>query len=291
VGRWLDLPAVWRQSADNFGDGDYTPGEPADRMLAVQGLVLHIAQGSGPGTVSWCANPSSDVGPHFVAAEDGTITQMVDTGDYSWCQAAGNRYWLSVECAGWSGNPLTAAQVESVARILARAHQVYRVPLQATDSPDGRGLGWHGMGGAAWGGHTNCPGQPVLKQRPEIIARAKQLVGGDDDLQQDERAWLARCVEILAAMATGNPEMWTKQRVRAQEQLNAVAEQVPALLAEVRALTAAFRAIAEGGTSVDTAAVLASIRDVRQLVEREHAAELAAARAEVKARTADEAGP
>lgn len=178
MGHWTDLPAVWHQAADNFGDGDYTTNEQADRMAAVNGIALHIAQGSGAGTVSWCANPSSDVGPHFVVAEDGTITQMVDTTDYSWCQAAGNRYWLSVENAGWSGNPLTAGQVEANARILAKAHQVYGVPLQATDDVNGRGLGWHGMGGAAWGGHYDCPGEPIKAQRGAIIARAQQIIDG-----------------------------------------------------------------------------------------------------------------
>lgn len=178
MGHWTDLPAVWHQAADNFGDGDYTPNEPADRMAAVNGIALHIAQGSGAGTVSWCANPSSDVGPHFVVDESGNITQMVDTDDYSWCQAAGNRYWLSVENAGWSGNPLTAGQIEANARILARAHQVYGVPLQATDSTSGRGLGWHGMGGADWGGHYDCPGEPIKAQRGAIIARAQQIIGG-----------------------------------------------------------------------------------------------------------------
>lgn len=186
MGHWTDLPAVWHQAADNFGDGDYVPNEPADRMAAVNGIALHIAQGSGAGTVSWCANPSSDVGPHFVVDESGNITQMVDTDDYSWCQAAGNRYWLSVENAGWSGNPLTAGQIEANARILARAHQVYGVPLQATDSTSGRGLGWHGMGGADWGGHYDCPGEPIKAQRGAIIARAQQIIDGGGSTTMSE---------------------------------------------------------------------------------------------------------
>jgi len=185
MARWGDI-AAWRQAADNFGDGDYTTGEPGDRMLAVVGVTLHVAEGTGPGTISWCSNPGSDIGPHFVVDRDGAITQMVDTDDYSWCQAAGNRYWLSVENAGWSGQPLTAPQVEANARILAKAHQVYGVPLQAADRPDGRGLGWHGMGGAAWGGHYNCPGDPIKAQRPAIIAMAQQILASPQPAVDEE---------------------------------------------------------------------------------------------------------
>ncbi len=34
------------------------------------------------------------------------------------------------------------------------------------------------MGGDAWGGHFNCPGERVKAQRPAIIARVAQLLKG-----------------------------------------------------------------------------------------------------------------
>lgn len=284
MGQWLDLPAVWVQAANNFGDGDYVTGEPSDAISGVYGIALHIAEGTGLGTVSWCSNPNSDVGPHFVVDTNGQITQMVDTDDRSWCQGDGNSYWLSVENAGWSGNPLTLAQIEANARILAKAHQVYKVPLQITDSVSKRGLGWHGMGGASWGNHTNCPGAPILAQRPAIIARAQQILHGEDDMKDDERAWLARCTEILSALATGNPVMWTKERVRAQDQLNALTTQIDVLTAELQALTAAFTVLAENGTNIDTAVVLQAIREIGNLVKQDKEAELAAALAEAQIR-------
>lgn len=145
-------------------------------MFEQRGVVLHIAQGSFEGTIAWQKNPAAEVSSHFVVGEDGAIAQVVDTDITAWTQAAGNGHWMSIENAGFSGNPLTAAQVESCARLYARGVTDYGWPLQATDSTSGRGLGWHGMGGNAWGGHPDCPGQPIINQRGAILARATQLL-------------------------------------------------------------------------------------------------------------------
>jgi len=49
------------------------------------------------------------------------------------------------------------------------------MPDLITDTPGGRGIGTHVMGGAAYGGHT-CPGPgPRAGQRAAIIARAQAL--------------------------------------------------------------------------------------------------------------------
>lgn len=170
MSRWDDLPG-WEWVGPTPSQG------PA--MRRYRGLVLHIAEGSYAGTVSWQRNPSAKVSSHFIVSTDGTIGQMVDTATAAWTQAAGNGEWISVECAGWSGDPLTDAQVEAVAHIYARGVREHGWPLASTDSPAGAGLGWHGMGGVAWGGHPNCPGQPVLAQRPAILARAREILEGD----------------------------------------------------------------------------------------------------------------
>jgi hypothetical protein len=60
--------------------------------------------------------------------------------------------------------------------------------LQVADSPAGYGLGHHGMGGAAWGGHYDCPGPNNVALKPAIVARAIEIVngvGGDDMSRED----------------------------------------------------------------------------------------------------------
>lgn len=159
--------ATWRGPVPN-----YTPGG----MRSHRGLVLHIQQGSEAGTDAWFHNPSSQVSAHFGNPKTGRLDQWVDTDDRAWAEVAGNPDWISVENEGNSGNSLTASQLENVAQLLAWLHTKYGVPLQISDSTV-PGLTGHGLGGSAWGGHYDCPGAPILAQRPQIIARAAAIVG------------------------------------------------------------------------------------------------------------------
>ncbi|MFD7611000.1 peptidoglycan-binding protein [Streptomyces sp. NPDC059828] len=160
--------ATWRPIPRNFTDGGQD---------AVYGVVIHIMDGSLGGTDSWFRNPEAEASSHFGTGRSGQLYQWVDTADRAWAQAGGNRTWLSIENEGRGGDSLTSAQIDRCAEVLAWAHKTYGVPLQLTTSTTGRGLGYHGMGGAAWGGHTSCPGSKVIAQLPEIVKRAKALAG------------------------------------------------------------------------------------------------------------------
>ncbi len=153
---------------------NYTP----DGQQTVRGVVVHIMAGTLEGSQAWFNNQTAQASSHFGTGKDGELRQWVDTDDRAWAQAAGNRDWLSVENEGVGGDALTTAQLDANARVLAWAHKTYGVPLQVAKSPSDRGLGYHAMGGAAWGGHTSCPGTRIVAQLPEIVARAKRLVAG-----------------------------------------------------------------------------------------------------------------
>jgi hypothetical protein len=146
-------------------------------MSAVRGLVLHVEVGTEAGTDGWFHNPSAKASAHFGVAKDGTLHQWVDTADKAWAEAAGNPYWLSVETEGYPNEPLTAAQIQTSARLLAWAAGAHHFPIQVTDSVTGYGFGVHSMGGDAWGGHTGCPGALRAAQRPEIVRIAQSFAG------------------------------------------------------------------------------------------------------------------
>ena len=143
----------------------------------LKGLVLHIEEGSEEGTNSWFHNSKSQVSAHFGNPKKGNLDQWVDTKDKAWAEEGGNSEWISIENEGKSGDSLTPSQLENVAQLLAWLHRTEGIPLQITNKVTRRGLGWHGMGGAAWGDHLACPGDPIKHQRPAIIARAKEIVG------------------------------------------------------------------------------------------------------------------
>lgn len=181
MSHWTDI-ATWRGPTVNEGDGDGRL-EPTDQLAEHRGVIIHIAEGTFEGTIAWQRNPTARVSSHFVVAKDGRIAQMVDTDIRAWTQRDGNSSWLSIENEGRLPAALTAAQVEANARILACAHLVHGVPLQLATTPTGRGLGHHSMGaenGYNWG-HSQCPGPAIKAQKPAIVARALQLINGEDD--------------------------------------------------------------------------------------------------------------
>ncbi|MFJ3867916.1 peptidoglycan recognition protein family protein [Streptomyces nigra] len=160
--------AEWRPIAVNHTKGG---------QEAVRGVVVHIMAGTFEGTDSWFRNPAAKASSHFGTSKSGKLRQWVDTADRAWAQAGGNRTWLSVENEGKGGDVLTDEQLDRIAEVLAWAHKTRGVPLQVTHDPNGKGLGYHAMGGSAWGGHTSCPGPRIVAQLAEIVARAKKLTG------------------------------------------------------------------------------------------------------------------
>lgn len=147
---------------------------------------------------------------HFSTDGDGTIMQSRDTKYRSGANLEGNHRVISIENEDhgpffktWTGSnvpALTAPQVESIAKILAWAHKTHGVPLQLCPNsrPGSRGLAFHRQGidgnfsngrvegGEHWStsGGKVCPGDNRIKQIPAILKRAKELVNGDDDMNE-----------------------------------------------------------------------------------------------------------
>lgn len=275
--------AEWVGPTVNEGDGDGRPGEPEDLMYECRGLIVHIMQGSYGGSIAWGKNPDSDVSFHFANAKDGRLGQLVDTDVRAWTQGSGNGRWLSVENEGYSGEALTPAQVENVAQLYALGVQAYGWPLQATDSPDGAGLGWHGMGGAAWGGHPDCPGEPIKAQRSAILARAAEILGGSD--------MTAAASDVVERWSWGFPTrsdgstpiapvMW---RINDEKWQADVTARLKAAEARDAAMVKAIEAITSNG-GPDAAPIIAAINSVRDDVQADMAellGELAEANAEI----------
>ena len=140
-------------------------------MVAHNGLVLHVQVGDGScyGEFSVPANQASST---WWVAKSGLIEQYVDSDYAAWTEAAGNSTWDSVETEGFPTEPLTPAQITSLSQIYIWGRQQYGWPLALTDDPNGRGFGWHGMGGVAWGNHPNCPGDIRKGQRSAVLLLA-----------------------------------------------------------------------------------------------------------------------
>jgi hypothetical protein len=160
--------ANWRGPVPNMN--------PGGMVRPFMGLVLHVEEGTESGTDSWFHSASAQVSAHFGNPKTGSLDQWVDTNDKAWAQVAGNNSWISVENEGNAGDSLTASQVANAATLLAWLNITENIPMTVANSPTDSGLGYHAMGGAAWGNHLGCPGQPIIDQRAAICSAAAALV-------------------------------------------------------------------------------------------------------------------
>lgn len=240
-----------------------TPNMHPGGMTDHHGLVLHIQQGTEQGSEAWFKNPTSQASAHFLNPKVGGLRQLVDTADRAWAEMAGNYHWVSVENEGLSGQSLTASQVENLAHLVVWLHQVHGMPLQSTDDPNGSGLGWHGMGGAAWGGHYDCPGGPIKAQRAAILARANELLNptppeADMPTTAADAALNAKTLlgtEISDGVSDDSPAQSVGAVLaRMQTMLHELRTQSTAQAAAITALAALV------GGGKDTAAIVAAVQ-------------------------------
>lgn len=146
----------------------------------VTGALVHTQVGNNPGSVSWFNDERSQASAHFCIAQDGSVVQMGPVNGWmAWHAAEGNPHFYGLEFAdnGAPSNPLTQAQITAAAQLLELLSRddVGRFRLQISNDPGTEGLGWHGMGGEAFGGHFNCPGDVRKAQRSVIVALAMSI--------------------------------------------------------------------------------------------------------------------
>jgi hypothetical protein len=180
---------VWKPLSNNYNPGART---------AQLGLILHVQAGNGE-LSGWFSNPAAQASSTFWVSKTGEVYQYMEAGtDKSWAQAAGNGQYDSVETEGQPTEALTDAQVAALARLVRWEHEQFGMPLTVINTPGQSGFGWHGMGGAAWGGHTGCPGDLRRAQMPRILALAQE---GDTTTQTQ---WLLTSDGTLVGLP--NPE-------------------------------------------------------------------------------------
>lgn len=267
--------AVWR---DVGAPAKYSNG----LMRAHLGIVLHVndSQGdqvtstNGDSLYSWITGDHG-MSCHFQVSQMGIVEQYIDTRYSSWCQAAGNDTYLSIETEGHPTTPLTPAQVQACAAILAFVHAEHAIPLQLADQPGERGFGWHGMGAPGWG-HASCPGDLRKAQRAQILQLAAQggVIGDSmsaaevlqiqkyiDAQLAEQRDWI---VDHLQAKFGGTINREVSDASASAAAAKALTDPVDGVLVRLadvqRSLATAATAGTGTGGGVDLAAIAAAAR-------------------------------
>ena len=188
------------------------------RRIKGRGLCGHVAVSSSknlaPGPL---ATRPSDW--HFYLPKIGAAIQYIDLDVQCWATGAGNSTMVAFESEGGLGTtaevnaePWTANQVEWAANILAHLHNTEGTPLQdmGNSLASSRGFGVHRYGidpyrvagGEVWSSSYGkaCPGDAKVRQIPAIVARAQEIVNGDDMSATAEKL----IAEIHAMLGAGN---------------------------------------------------------------------------------------
>lgn len=198
------------------------------------GLILHVATGPADASLyGWFSNPTASASSHWWAGASGGAEQYLDPMEHqSWAQADGNASYHSVETGGDPDAPLTEAQCQAVARIYRWGHDRFGWPYQLAEAPGQKGLGWHGMGGAAWGGHTGCPGDLRKAQRQHILDLAQ---GAAASPTQEELMTGQQLVDLLSSVKWGSK---TDNMLSRFTTIYSAATAIPGIAADIKAIRA-----------------------------------------------------
>lgn len=239
---------------------NFTAGGIANPTL---GLVLHVQAGNGE-PFGWFSNPASQASSHFWVAKTGAVVQFVDTADRAWAQAAGNVDYLSVETEGLPSEPLSSAQVRSLAALFAWGSGAFGWPVALAEKPGQPGLGWHGMGGTAWGNHPGCPGDLRRAQRAAVLSLVPTsstttsgvfMAGLTDSQQTEIYEWIRR---MSFGLDSGTPTPFS-QRGEIVARIRSIQAGLPNAEAIAAAVLASVKPFLGAGT--DPAAIEKAIVD------------------------------
>ena len=116
-------PAYW---------GNYTNAN-REQSHNITRIVVHIAQGSYTGTMSWFKDPNANVSAHYVLSRGGKVAQCVRDADIAW--HAGNwtynQHSIGIEHEGYAGRPgsWSNAMYHASARLTAHLCKRYYIPV------------------------------------------------------------------------------------------------------------------------------------------------------------------
>lgn len=264
------------------------PGSSTTKISSYDILAWHTMVGSLAGTDSYFRGSAAGTNSHFGVGHDGTIYQWVDTAYRSGANLNGNYHIISVETAdtgtgfpAWTGSNVpawNAAQIEANAQIAAWVNKTHGIPFDLIPDakPGRRGNGWHRQGvpgymvaGAEkWSNATGkvCPGDRRIAQIPQVIARAKQIAGGqtaptEEDmlsaLTPDEQRRVLAAADLLLYMLPQVKDIVVGHDQRQE----GYGRRIENTEAQVTAVNASQQAVAEAlrnGSGLDAAQAVAA---------------------------------
>ena len=123
TGRPFSKPSVIRAS---------TPNKSSRNGAAIRQIVMHYTtSANAEGTISWFANPASQVSAHYLVGTDGKIWQFCADTEKAWHAAGANNDSIGIEHVAEPGDVMTEVQSRASAALCNFLLSEYRLPLSA----------------------------------------------------------------------------------------------------------------------------------------------------------------
>lgn len=220
---------------------------------------------------------STNLESHFGLGYEGDLGQFIGTETRADANAGANRRAdgtgaVSIETASnlQGSDPWTGEQVEELIRLGVWLHEQHGIPLRICRTHDDPGFGYHSLFPQWSTSGTACPGAARIKQFrevvfPGIVARANGTPAPEEDPMAGmtptdifNAVWR---MDALAAPSDA-PDIKTNPSWQPQSILRDVQARVRAMQVAEAAQTAAITKLAAlVGSDVDTAAVVAAVRE------------------------------
>src|SRR5215204_345553 len=147
--------AVWRPAASC----NYTNSN-RETSYDINKIVIHVAEGSYSGTISWFENCTAQASAHYVVSRKGGVAQCVRDEDIAWHAGWWNTNTASIgiEHAGYisNSNSFTYKMYHASARLSAWCCKKYKIPIDRTHI-----IGHYQVPGCpGYGGGNHCHTDP-----------------------------------------------------------------------------------------------------------------------------------
>jgi hypothetical protein len=159
----VEVPLLYTAQSLDYARAAWRPAHRGNYTQRNRGaakidfIVIHIAQGSYSGTISWFQDPRANASAHYVVGRGGQVAQCVRNEDVAW--HAGNWTYntksIGIEHAGFAGAKWPASMYRSSARLSARLCKRFNIPV------DHHIIRHRSVPGVA----TRCPGRRYNRRR------------------------------------------------------------------------------------------------------------------------------
>jgi hypothetical protein len=208
--------------------------------VALEGVVLHVMEGTLAGCTAWFNDPAARASTHFAVGKDGAIVQYVDLADTAYAHGAvevasagaprllrenaginPNRFLVGIEHEGWSGRgDMTPAMFASSTSLTAWLFAAVFAREGATGvRVDREHILRHGE--ISPRSRTRCPGYPettITRYVERVAALVGQAAAGAPAPAPESSeltARLRRLEDALTLQATALEELATRAGLQA----------------------------------------------------------------------------